>query len=70
MPVMDGYETCTKIQELIRSNTIPHVNIVAVTANATDENKEKCARIGFKLVITKPVIKDKLRKALQKYGAK
>ena len=65
MPVMDGYETCTKIQELIRSNTIPHVNIVAVTANATNENKEKCARIGFKLVITKPLNKDELRLAIR-----
>ena len=67
MPIMNGYQTCKKILELIQKGEIHDVKIVAVTADVTKANKEKCARIGFDLVLTKPISLVKLVKVLKKY---
>jgi len=62
MPVMDGYET-TKI---IRNMTLPVCNIpvIALTANATKIDVEKCLAAGMNDYLSKPFTPDDLYKKL------
>jgi signal transduction histidine kinase/CheY-like chemotaxis protein len=62
MPQMDGYKAFTKIREL--KFDIP---VVAVTAYAQSEDKDKILEYGFSDYIAKPVSKKKLFHVLQKY---
>jgi CheY-like chemotaxis protein len=50
MPVMDGYEATRIIREELKSN----IPIVALTAHAMHQEKEKCLRLGMNDFISKP----------------
>ena len=54
MPGMDGIESTRRIRELTRidSNTVP---IIAMTANAMNEDKIQCLEAGMNAFITKPI---------------
>ncbi|MDD5052382.1 MAG: response regulator [Sulfuricurvum sp.] len=57
MPVMDGYEATRQI----RSNTaLPHIPIIAMTANVLEGDEESCRVAGMDGYITKPVDSTKL----------
>lgn len=62
MPIMDGYETIEKI----RTSTSHYKNIpiIALTAHATSEDKEKCLSAGANGFLAKPVITENLMKIL------
>jgi CheY-like chemotaxis protein/signal transduction histidine kinase len=53
MPIMDGFKATQKIRELEQS-TNTHIPIIAVTANAFPEDKEKCFSSGMDDYISKP----------------
>lgn len=57
MPVMDGYEATRKIRSLEQGRKTPAVPIVAVTANAFKEDKERCLNAGCTDFLSKPVKK-------------
>ncbi|MFO8000529.1 MAG: response regulator [Marinilabilia sp.] len=59
MPVMDGIKATQKIREIERS-TNSHTPIIAVTANAFPEDKEKCLAAGMDGYISKPFQPDEL----------
>jgi signal transduction histidine kinase len=64
MPVMDGIEAT---QEILANDTItekPH--IVAMTANAMKEDKQRCLDAGMSDFITKPIQLDLLALSLKK----
>lgn len=53
MPVMDGFKATQKIREIEKGyNT--HIPIIAVTANAFPEDREKCIQSGMDDYISKP----------------
>ena len=52
MPIMDGYEA---IQEIRKTETIKHIPIIAVTAKAMKEDREKCIRLGADDYMSKPI---------------
>jgi PAS domain S-box-containing protein len=51
MPVMDGFEATLHIRELHRSD----IPIVAVTADATPADRDRCLRAGMNDYLAKPV---------------
>ena len=59
MPVMDGYTATKKIRSLERSDakTIP---IIAMTANAFQEDAEKCIAVGMNAHLAKPLDIEKM----------
>ncbi|MEM7656997.1 MAG: response regulator, partial [Bacteroidota bacterium] len=64
MPVMDGIETAKRIRE----GFIPqqqHIPIIALTANATQENQKNCFEVGMNAFLTKPISKDILTATIQ-----
>ncbi len=59
MPVMDGYSATRTIRALEDSG-ISSIPIIAMTANAFEEDKKKAFECGMNEFITKPVIVDEL----------
>lgn len=62
MPVMDGYNAICLMREMPGYSGIP---VIAVTAAASEEEKEKVRQAGFDAYITKPVIKEALIKEIR-----
>jgi len=63
MPVMDGYEATAKIREMDRKDK-PRINIIAMTGNAMEGDKEKCLAAGMDAYIAKPVRLSNLKEML------
>ncbi|MGF1866532.1 response regulator [Enterovibrio norvegicus] len=58
MPEMDGFEACEVIRTLNEhGRTLP---ILAMTANVSDQDKEKCKRVGMDDFLAKPVSKKRM----------
>ncbi len=66
MPILDGFKASEMIQEMIKENKIPYLDIIAVTANASIRDMEKCNRSGMNYFLEKPVSIEMLREKLEK----
>jgi two-component system sensor histidine kinase/response regulator len=64
MPLMDGFESTAQIRGKRQLADVP---IIALTANALQDNAEKCRQAGMNDYITKPFQIDKLLKTLEQY---
>lgn len=62
MPVMDGVEACKRIKKF--GNKTP---IVALTANAFEEDKQRYMEIGFDGYLAKPISKNELFFKLKRF---
>lgn len=66
MPEMDGYDATMKIRKLpnrIRAN----VPIIALTANAVTENRERASAVGMDGFLVKPISSARLLRILSKF---
>ena len=57
MPEMDGYEAIERIREIPTFENLP---IIALTAKAMKEDREKCMEVGASDYIVKPIDPDQL----------
>jgi signal transduction histidine kinase/CheY-like chemotaxis protein len=64
MPVMDGYTATQHIREREAELDLPRVPIVALTANAFDEDSMHALAVGMDAHLAKPYTRDQLRDAL------
>lgn len=66
MPKMDGYHATSEIRRMVdtRLSSIP---IVAMTANAFDENRREAFANGMNEHISKPIVVEKLKRVLAKF---
>lgn len=64
MPVLDGYSATEAIRNLQEGKDVP---IIALTAGATKEEREKCLSSGMNDFLTKPILKNVLIKTVHKY---
>ncbi|PYM11725.1 MAG: hypothetical protein DME18_13260 [Verrucomicrobia bacterium] len=70
MPEMDGYEASRKIRELEATNNRAAVQIVAMTANAMQGDRELCLAAGMDDYVSKPIDEKKLISALERSAAR
>ncbi len=66
MPVMNGYETAELIRQQEKMTSI-HIPIVAVTAYALEEDREKCMKKGMDAYLYKPVSMEDLLRVMAKF---
>jgi two-component system cell cycle response regulator DivK len=62
MPVLDGFETTTQIKKINRK-----ITIIAQTAFALPNEKNKCLEAGCDDYLTKPISMNELYKMINKY---
>ena len=65
MPIMDGYEASRAIRSMQ-----PHEKrtpIIALTANAYEENRKKCEQAGMDDFLSKPIMEDALLSILKQW---
>ncbi|MGX9985497.1 response regulator [Soonwooa purpurea] len=63
MPEMDGYQATKLIRNI---EEIKHLPIIAVTAQAMSEDRQKCLEAGAQDYVSKPIDVDVLIKAMEK----
>ena len=65
LPKMDGY-TATREIRTLRSNKKANIPIVAMTANAFEEDRQKALKAGMNAHIAKPIDVNILMRTLDK----
>ena len=66
MPKMDGYEATREIRR--RQGNHRHVPIIAMTASATDADRDRCLAAGMDDYVPKPVRMEHLESSLQRWA--
>jgi CheY-like chemotaxis protein/HPt (histidine-containing phosphotransfer) domain-containing protein len=71
MPVLDGLETTKEIHRWQKSSFVSGRRpvVIAMTANAMKEDQQMCLDAGMDDYLSKPVMKEKLAAALQRWGS-
>ena len=69
MPVLDGYETARRIRAGLVPGLDPRMPLLALTASATAEDRQKCLAAGMDVYITKPVRPEEVDEALRRLTA-
>ena len=67
MPKMDGYMTTREIRTL-KNNKKANIPIIAMTANAFEEDRKKAFDAGMNAHIAKPIDIEKLKAAILRMG--
>lgn len=69
MPVMDGFDALKLIRQWELSEHLDHHQVVALTAYAMKEDREKCLNAGFDFYMSKPVKRQEIRDFVAKLKA-
>jgi CheY-like chemotaxis protein len=70
MPEMDGYEATRAIRSLEDQDKVrARLPILALTAHAMEGDRERCLAVGMDDYLAKPVTKEDLQNALEKWLA-
>lgn len=67
MPVMDGYSAAEQIRQWERTHKLPKRPIIALTADAFEEDRQRCMAVGMNDFLTKPIAVDALKTALAQW---
>ena len=67
MPVMDGYTATEHIRQWEAEHNKPRVPIVALTADAFEEDRQRCFTVGMDEFLSKPISLNALRQALARW---
>ncbi len=68
MPVMNGYEATQHIRALEDQNKLARTPIVAVTAHALVDDKDRCLQAGMDDYVSKPIAISSIREKLEKWA--
>ena len=64
MPIMNGYEATKRIRKL-KDPAIANISILAMTANAFNEDRNKALESGMDGFLSKPIVIEELVQALK-----
>ena len=64
MPEMDGLEATVKIRQLEKERGVGRIPIVALTAHALKENRDRVMHVGMDYFMVKPLVLESLRQLL------
>jgi len=67
MPLLDGYSATEKIRQWETRNGRPRRPIIALTADAFEEDRRRCLAAGMDDFLTKPVSIEMLKMTLTKW---
>lgn len=67
MPVMDGYRTTLELRQASHLKTSARVPVIALTANAMQDDRQKCLNAGMDEFLTKPINPKKLAAVLSQF---
>ncbi|WP_031481570.1 AAA family ATPase [Maridesulfovibrio frigidus] len=67
MPIMDGYEATKAIRQYELEHEMERIPILALTANAFQEDAQNCINCGCTAHMAKPIKKKKLISTLEEY---
>lgn len=70
MPVMDGFEATAKLRALEKKQKQQSqpLRIIAMTAHAMDNDRQRCLDAGMDEYLAKPLQKEKLKAILERFG--
>lgn len=68
MPDMDGYQACTEIRRYERERGLARSAIIALTAGALIDEKDKCLAAGMNDFVTKPIEPAMIMAIIEKYS--
>ncbi|WP_456416444.1 ATP-binding protein [Thiolapillus sp.] len=68
MPGMDGFQTAEAIRRLERKEQLPHLPIVAITADVTPGVEERCGAVGMDGYLSKPFGMEELRETVRQWA--
>ncbi|MEM9263110.1 MAG: response regulator, partial [Pseudomonadota bacterium] len=68
MPEIDGLEATKLIREKESAEGLPHTPIIAATAHAMKDDREKCHSAGMDDYLSKPIKKDMIVAMLRKWS--
>ena len=67
MPVLDGYDATAQIRQREAKTGRARCPIIALTANAYEEDRQRCLAVGMDGVLTKPIVFPALRALLARW---
>jgi CheY-like chemotaxis protein len=67
MPLLDGYATAQRIRQWEQEKQQPRRAIIALTADAYEEDRQRCLGAGMDEVLTKPVSFESLKMTLGRW---
>ncbi len=68
MPVMDGLDATRRLRQREAATGARHVPVIAMTARAMDEDRERCLAAGMDGYLSKPIDQAELFNVLAQYG--
>jgi signal transduction histidine kinase/CheY-like chemotaxis protein/ligand-binding sensor domain-containing protein len=69
MPVMDGFEATIRIRELEPGLRRARTPIIALTAHAAPEDRQKCLQAGMDGYVTKPIEAESLMATIREFAS-
>jgi CheY-like chemotaxis protein len=68
MPGRDGYDATLELRQRgVHARRRDHLPIVAMTASALDESKERCREVGMDDYVGKPILPEELDRVLERW---
>lgn len=67
MPGLDGYETTRRLRQFEKEHSKPYTKVIALTAHALVEDRQKCLAAGMDDYLAKPFTLSQLCLLLQQY---
>ncbi|MCH7817199.1 MAG: response regulator, partial [Proteobacteria bacterium] len=67
-PVLDGFAASRSIRDFEKEENTDELPIVALTAHALHESRERCLESGMLAQLTKPLQFDALERALHQFA--